>query len=195
MATIEEIKDNVLSKVKQEEEEKAQREKEKIKQKTEEQLKQIDSESENQRARFKKSDEQAEKNKQQQIKKAQRSKELEMQDHLVQDVFSKALDELNELSADELYDLIDQALTVVPDRDTVLLYGANNAHTLSDAQIQDLQAKHQHVTVSNETVRRAGGFILSQDAVDYNYTFSALLAEVENALSASFIQMAEDEEE
>lgn len=195
MATIDEIKNNVLAKVRNEEEEKAKQEKEKIKAKIDEQLEQIASESDGRNARLKKQDEQAEKNRQQQIQKAQRSKELEMQDRLMQDIFQEALHELNGLSADDLFDLVKRALNSVPERATELVLGANNEQQLTEEQLQSLKAEHSELTISEDTVKNAGGFILSQDAVDYNYTFKALLAEVENSLSATFIKWAEDEEE
>lgn len=195
MATIDEIKNNVLAKVRDEEEEKAKQEKEKIKAKIDEQLEQIASESDGRNARLKKQDEQAEKNRQQQIQKAQRSKELEMQDRLMQDIFQEALHELNGLSADDLFDLVKRALNSVPERATELVLGANNEQQLTEEQLQSLKAEHSELTISEDTVKNAGGFILSQDAVDYNYTFKALLAEVENSLSATFIKWAEDEEE
>lgn len=195
MATIDEIKNNVLAKVRDEEEEKAKQEKEKIKAKIDEQLEQIASESDGRNARLKKQDEQAEKNRQQQIQKAQRSKELEMQDRLMQDIFQEALHELNGLSADDLFDLVKRALNSAPERATELVLGANNEQQLTEEQLQSLKAEHSELTISEATVKNAGGFILSQDAVDYNYTFKALLAEVENSLSATFIKWAEDEEE
>lgn len=195
MATIDEIKNNVLAKVRDEEEEKAKQEKEKIKAKIDEQLEQIASESDGRNARLKKQDEQAEKNRQQQIQKAQRSKELEMQDRLMQDIFQEALHELNGLSADDLFDLVKRALNSVPERATELVLGANNEQQLTEEQLQSLKAEHSELRISEDTVKNAGGFILSQDAVDYNYTFKALLAEVENSLSATFIKWAEDEEE
>lgn len=195
MATIDEIKNNVLAKVRDEEEEKAKQEKEKIKAKIDEQLEQIASESDGRNARLKKQDEQAEKNRQQQIQKAQRSKELEMQDRLMQDIFQEALHELNGLSDDDLFDLVKRALNSVPERATELVLGANNEQQLTEEQLQSLKAEHSELTISEDTVKNAGGFILSQDAVDYNYTFKALLAEVENSLSATFIKWAKDEEE
>lgn len=195
MATIDEIKNNVLAKVRDEEEEKAKQEKEKIKAKIDEQLEQIASESDGRNARLKKQDEQAEKNRQQQIQKAQRSKELEMQDRLMQDIFQEALHELNGLSDDDLFDLVKRALNSVPERATELVLGANNEQQLTEEQLHSLKAQHSELTISEDTVKNAGGFILSQDAVDYNYTFKALLAEVENSLSATFIKWAEDEEE
>ncbi|MGX7348142.1 hypothetical protein [Aerococcus vaginalis] len=195
MATIDEIKNNVLAKVRDEEEEKAKQEKEKIKAKIDEQLEQIASESDGRNARLKKQDEQAEKNRQQQIQKAQRSKELEMQDRLMQDIFQEALHELNGLSADDLFELVKRALNSAPERATELVLGANNEQQLTEEQLQSLKAEHSELTISEATVKNAGGFILSQDAVDYNYTFKALLAEVENSLSATFIKWAEDEEE
>lgn len=195
MATIDEIKNNVLAKVRDEEEEKAKQEKEKIKAKIDEQLEQIASESDGRNARLKKQDEQAEKNRQQQIQKAQRSKELEMQDRLMRDIFQEALHELNGLSAGDLFDLVKRALNSVPERATVLVLGANNEQQLTEEQLQSLKAEHSELTISEDTVKNVGGFILSQDAVDYNYTFKALLAEVENSLSATFIKWAEDEEE
>lgn len=195
MATIDEIKNNVLAKVRDEEEEKAKQEKEKIKAKIDEQLEQIASESDGRNARLKKQDEQAEKNRLQQIQKAQRSKELEMQDRLMQDIFQEALHELNGLSADDLFELVKRALNSAPERATELVLGANNEQQLTEEQLQSLKAEHSELTISEATVKNAGGFILSQDAVDYNYTFKALLAEVENSLSATFIKWAEDEEE
>lgn len=191
MATIEAMKEQILGDIRQEQAQKLAEEKERVAQQTAQKEQAIAEDLANKKKQIERKYQQRVQTQAQQFTAQQRHKELQQQDRLMQDIFKAAIQELNALNADDLLAFVQEALQAVGNQPTTLKFGEQNAHTLTAAQIETLQQEYPNVTVASERVPRVGGFVLAQAAVDYNYTYQALLQERADQLSAQFLAMAD----
>ncbi|MDO4670836.1 MAG: V-type ATP synthase subunit E family protein [Aerococcus sp.] len=191
MATIEAIKEKILGDIRQEQEAKFAEDKQRVANETTKKQQAIAEDLESKKRHIERKYQQRIQTQVQQFTAQQRHKELQQQDRLMQEVFKSAVQELNHLPAEELFTFVEQALEQVGSKvATELKFGEQTDHILTEEQLQTLKDKYPNVSVSTERVPRVGGFILSQEAVDYNYTYQALLQEKADQLSAHFLAMA-----
>ncbi|MDO4679691.1 MAG: hypothetical protein Q4A55_00220 [Aerococcus sp.] len=187
MATIEAIKEQILDKIRQEEKEKLTADKRQVAEHTAKKEQAIADDLTARKQAIERKYQQRVQTQLQQFNAQQRHQELQQQDRLMQDVFKGALEKLHALPEDQLLKLVKQALQTVGDQPSELRFGALNQAELSKDAFDQLKADYPKLTISTETMPRVGGFILSQSAVDYNYTYQALLDEQADGLSARFL--------
>ncbi|KAA9300212.1 MULTISPECIES: V-type ATP synthase subunit E [Aerococcus] len=191
MATIQNLTQDVLAKISQEEDAKFKSGKEKLEQETAAREKRIQKDAEDKKASL---EDQAARNldrKKQGYNNQMRNQVLAKKQDLIQDVYTEAVTRLTELPENEFIEFVKGALSQLnSDQATVLQLGSQSEKQLTEQGLAALQSEFPQLQGADQSLRGQGGFILSQEGMDYNFTFDQIIEEQEEALSAEISKRA-----
>lgn len=120
-----------------------------------------------------------------------RNQRLQEKQNLLSGVYSQAIEGLSDLPAVEFAVLIRNALKQLNNNEpTQLVIGEKSQKQLDENSLQTIKNEFPQVSLSDDMLKNEGGFILSQQGMDYNFTYSKLIEENKDALASELSRMA-----
>ncbi|MCZ0717918.1 V-type ATP synthase subunit E [Aerococcus kribbianus] len=118
-----------------------------------------------------------------------RNQILQGKQHLIDQSYQAAIDQLNAMDSSQFADLIKDALKQVPSGQAVAVeMGEFSQNILSDQDKTAIQNADSQVTFTERTVADRSGFILASQGMDYNFTFEAIIAELKDQLAPEIVK-------
>lgn len=124
----------------------------------------------------------------QQIKNKERQSSLASKQEIIMRLFDEAVVEMNQMNADKQYQFIDGVLKKYNKEGLMVTLGQFTKEILSDDQYNLLRENFSNYHFSDETIHAKGGFILSDDRIDYNYLYEELVRETQKDFSKEIAQ-------
>lgn len=123
--------------------------------------------------------------KMQQISNQQRLTSLNSKQQVLDTLFNGAVDMLTAWSSQEHLSFMQKVLTKYEDADLTLKFGNLTREVLTDEDLTHFSEQFPNVKISEETYPREGGFVLTEDRIDYNYLYTELVDDTRKAINLS----------
>lgn len=117
-----------------------------------------------------------------------RNDKLQAKQGLLEKVYSQAIVELQQLSSEEFTALIKGALDQVAGTENLTLtIGEFSQHQFDANQVKTL---NQTVQIGEGFIPKRSGFVLSNEEVDYNFTFESIIDQKKKELAPKLVKQA-----
>ncbi|MBF6978244.1 hypothetical protein IU403_03690 [Aerococcaceae bacterium zg-BR22] len=107
--------------------------------------------------------------------------------HLIDELFEGAVEQMTNWSSDTLQSFLFKVLDQFQQQVT-LVFGDKTKGQLSTEQLAALQSHYPNVTVSEELLANAAGFIIRDARVDYNFLYNQLVDSIRSEMSTQLVQ-------
>ncbi|MBD3949870.1 hypothetical protein I4Q36_01720 [Tuanshanicoccus lijuaniae] len=107
--------------------------------------------------------------------------------HLIDELFEGAVEQMTNWSSDTLQSFLSKVLDQFQQQVT-LVFGDKTKGQLSTEQLAALQSHYPNVTVSEELLANAAGFIIRDARVDYNFLYNQLVDSIRSEMSTQLVQ-------
>lgn len=119
---------------------------------------------------------------------ALRNDKLQAKQALLEKVYTQAIVELQQLSSEEFTSFIKGALSQVADtKNLTLTVGELSQHQFDAEQVNALS---QPIKLAEAFIPKRSGFILSNEEVDYNFTFESIIDQKKKTLAPKLVKQA-----
>ncbi|MBR7927330.1 hypothetical protein KBI51_03995 [Aerococcaceae bacterium zg-ZUI334] len=108
--------------------------------------------------------------------------------HLIDTLFEGAVEQMTSWSGDALQSFLVKILNQFKEQQVTLLFGDKTKDQLTPEQVESLQSIYPNVSVSEEVVANAAGFIIRNARVDYNFLFNQLVDSIRSEMSTQLVQ-------
>ncbi|MFK8242619.1 MULTISPECIES: hypothetical protein [unclassified Facklamia] len=108
--------------------------------------------------------------------------------HLIDTLFEGAVEQMTSWSGDTLQSFLLKILNQFKEQQVTLLFGDKTKDQLTSEQVESLQSMYSNVSVSEEVVANAAGFIIRDARVDYNFLFNQLVDSIRSEMSTQLVQ-------
>ncbi|MBF6625116.1 hypothetical protein IU402_00765 [Aerococcaceae bacterium zg-BR9] len=107
--------------------------------------------------------------------------------HLIDELFEGAVEQMTNWSSDTLQSFLFKVLDQFQQQVT-LVFGDKTKGQLSTEQLAAIQSHYPNVTVSEELLANAAGFIIRDARVDYNFLYNQLVDSIRSEMSTQLVQ-------
>lgn len=118
---------------------------------------------------------------------ALRNEKLEKKQDLLEKVYAQAIVELQQLSSEEFTSFIQGALNQVAAENLTLTVGELSQHQFDADQVKAL---NQPIQLAETFIPKRSGFVLSNEEVDYNFTFESIIDQKKKSLAPKLVKQA-----
>lgn len=120
-----------------------------------------------------------------------RNQVLQEKQNLLSGIYNEAIEKLSNLSSADFIELVHGAIQQINSNDkTELVMGELSRNQLDQSGFNKLQTEFPQLSISNDVLKGEGGFILSQEGMDYNFTFNKLISEYKDTLASDLSRKA-----
>lgn len=119
-----------------------------------------------------------------------RNRQLKNREELLQQLFDEALQKLEEMDAPQFNLFVEKAVKQIPNGDITIAIGEKSQNYFEDVQtkVSNLNQNGYAITLSDQYVKNASGFILKQGGIDYNFTFKEVLQQIQPRLTSELMK-------
>lgn len=129
----------------------------------------------------------------QQIKNKERLSSLKSKQAVLQELFGGAVDAMNQWSGEKQLQFVHQVLALYETRPMKLKFGEITRAKFAEKDVASLTQAYPHIKVESETIPREGGFVLTEEKIDYNYLYRLLVDATRDEINLSIAQQVFDE--
>lgn len=191
MATINELVSSMLEKVEAEEQEKLVQVERAEEEKREQARIRIDEDVESRKQSLDQQSENSIQRQKQSYINELRNLRLAEKQELIQSIYEEASEKLTELSNEEFKGFIVGALKQVDIQEQLtLVIGEYSQNQFTQDDFNQIKDQYPHLELSNQLITGEGGFILSKQGIDYNFTYSELIDENKDRFAIEITQRA-----
>lgn len=126
----------------------------------------------------------------QQISNQQRLTSLNSKQQVLTVLFDGAVEVMNNWSSEEQLDFVRKILKKFEERELVLTFGELTKKVITETAIHQLKSEFPKVSIKDETIAKEGGFILTEDRIDFNYLYSKLVEATRNEINLEIAKEA-----
>jgi len=118
---------------------------------------------------------------------------LKTKQELIEKVYDVALKQLQEITKEQFLQFVEQIITNSGFvGDVALQLGENSKNILTTTELETITKKYvpeKIITISSAFASNQSGIILSQDGVEINYTFEAILRTLKDEIGAQLVEI------
>jgi Archaeal/vacuolar-type H+-ATPase subunit E len=118
---------------------------------------------------------------------------LKTKQELIEKVYDVALKQLQEITKEQFLQFVEQIITNSGFvGDVALQLGENSKNILTTTELETITKKYvpeKTITISSAFASNQSGIILSQDGVEINYTFEAILRTLKDEIGAQLVEI------
>ena len=118
---------------------------------------------------------------------------LKTKQELIEKVYDVALKQLQEITKEQFLQFMEQIITNSGFvGDVTLQLGENSKNILTTTELETITKKYvpeKIITISSAFASNQSGIILSQDGVEINYTFEAILRTLKDEIGAQLVEI------
>lgn len=119
----------------------------------------------------------------QQLQNKRRLLSLEAKQNILDELFAAAIQEMNHGSRDEQLTFLYKVLEKYHDQEMTVKFGEYTRQHLNDEDIHALYYHFPQIKIAEDVILRQGGFVITQDRIDYNYLYAKLVEATQKDLS------------
>jgi len=126
----------------------------------------------------------------QQISNQQRLTSLNSKQQVLTVLFDGAVEVMNNWSSEEQLEFVRKILKKFEDREVILTFGEITKKVLTDTEVNQLETDFPNVSINDDIIAKEGGFILTEDRIDYNYLYTKLVEATRNEINLEIAKEA-----
>lgn len=126
----------------------------------------------------------------QQISNQQRLTTLNSKQQVLTVLFDGAVEVMNNWSSEEQLEFVRKILKKFEDREVILTFGEITKKVLTDTEVNQLETDFPNVSINDDIIAKEGGFILTEDRIDYNYLYTKLVEATRNEINLEIAKEA-----
>ncbi|MGX7092678.1 V-type ATP synthase subunit E [Hutsoniella sourekii] len=124
----------------------------------------------------------------QQLQNKKRQASLASKQELLDVLFTEAVQSMNSMSSDSQLKFIYQVLNKFKEFPISVTFGQYTKDLLSQEALDHLKINFPNLNLIDDVIKHMGGFIVSQDRVDYNYIYENMIADARQKLASQLSQ-------
>ncbi|MGX7106813.1 hypothetical protein ACWOBE_03335 [Hutsoniella sourekii] len=124
----------------------------------------------------------------QQLQNKKRQASLASKQELLDVLFTEAVQSMNSMSSDSQLKFIYQVLNKFKEFPISVTFGQYTKDLLSQEALDHLKINFPNLNLVDDVIKHMGGFIVSQDRVDYNYIYENMVADARQKLASQLSQ-------